>query len=67
MVGHQQQVLVLNILLTKTFQPRLEYQYYNDVGGPDIHFAGLGLAYHWGAPAPIVEPVYVRSSNCYHA
>ncbi|WP_369526251.1 OmpA family protein [Photobacterium leiognathi] len=27
---------------------------------PDIHFAGLGLAYHWGAPAPIVElPVYV--------
>ncbi|WP_036825620.1 outer membrane beta-barrel protein, partial [Photobacterium sanctipauli] len=45
---------------------RLEYQYYNQVGDKgankpgesDVHFYGLGLVYHWGAPAPvaIIEP-----------
>ncbi len=51
----------LEYFINKNLSTRLEYQYYNNVGGPDIHFAGLGLAYHWGAPAPIVEPepVYV--------
>ncbi|WP_256383775.1 OmpA family protein [Photobacterium toruni] len=40
---------------------RVEYQYYKDVGGADIQFAGVSLAYHWGAPAPVVAPevVYV--------
>ncbi|BDR33649.1 OmpA family protein [Photobacterium damselae] len=46
--------------LTKNISTAVEYQYYNDVGGADIHFAGVSLAYHWGAPAPVVaEPVYV--------
>ncbi|MGF1684012.1 OmpA family protein [Photobacterium minamisatsumaniensis] len=45
---------------------RLEYQYYNQVGDTgtnkpgesDVHFYGLSLVYHWGAPAPvaIIEP-----------
>ena len=43
---------------------RVEYQYYNQVGDTqlpgesDVHFYGLSLVYHWGAPAPIavVEP-----------
>ena len=40
---------------------RIEYQYYKDVGGADIQFAGVSLAYHWGAPAPVIAPevVYV--------
>ncbi|SMY35956.1 OmpA family protein [Photobacterium andalusiense] len=40
---------------------RVEYQYYKDVGGADIQFAGVSLAYHWGAPAPVVAPevIYV--------
>ncbi|MCD9553557.1 OmpA family protein [Photobacterium carnosum] len=39
----------------------IEYQYYKDVAGADIQFAGVSLAYHWGAPAPVVAPevVYV--------
>ncbi|MDV5170161.1 outer membrane beta-barrel protein [Photobacterium rosenbergii] len=43
---------------------RAEYQYYNQVGKTespgesDVHFYGLSLVYHWGAPAPVpvVEP-----------
>ncbi|KJF92728.1 membrane protein [Photobacterium angustum] len=41
---------------------RMEYQYYKDVGGADVQFAGVSLAYHWGAApvvAPVIEPVYV--------
>ncbi|EPT9250865.1 OmpA family protein [Photobacterium damselae] len=46
--------------LTNNLSTAVEYQYYNDVAGADIHFAGVSLAYHWGAPAPVVaEPVYV--------
>lgn len=47
--------------INKDISTRVEYQYYNDVGGVDIHFGGVSLAYHWGAPAPIIvtEPVYV--------
>lgn len=48
---------------TDTLSTRLEYQYYNQVGDSkpgtaDIHFYGLSLVYHWGAPAPVavVEP-----------
>ncbi|EAR56455.1 hypothetical outer membrane protein OmpA [Photobacterium sp. SKA34] len=43
----------LEYFINKSFSTRLEYQYYNDVAGPDIHFAGLGLAFHWGAPATV--------------
>ncbi|PSV37980.1 hypothetical protein C9J44_06370 [Photobacterium sp. GB-27] len=52
----------LEYFINKDVSTRLEYQYYNDVAGPDIHFAGLGLAFHWGAPASLVveEPVYVN-------
>jgi OOP family OmpA-OmpF porin len=43
---------------------RAEYQYYNQVGKTDspgesdVHFYGLSLVYHWGAPTPVpvVEP-----------
>ncbi|MCQ1059242.1 outer membrane beta-barrel protein [Photobacterium sp. DNB23_23_1] len=43
---------------------RAEYQYYNQVGKTespgqsDVHFYGLSLVYHWGAPAPVpvIEP-----------
>ncbi|MEJ2765004.1 OmpA family protein [Photobacterium sp. MCCC 1A19761] len=42
---------------------RLEYQYYHQVGGSDpgetdIHFYGVSLVYHWGAPVPVavIEP-----------
>ncbi|KLV10291.1 MULTISPECIES: outer membrane beta-barrel protein [Photobacterium] len=43
---------------------RLEYQYYNQIGDKpspgesDVHFYGVSLVYHWGAPAPapVVEP-----------
>ncbi|HIF9129170.1 TPA: OmpA family protein [Photobacterium damselae] len=46
--------------LTNNLSTAVEYQYYNDVAGADIHFAGVSLVYHWGAPAPVVaEPVYV--------
>lgn len=45
----------------KNWSSRLEYQYYDNVGGATIHFAGLSFVYHWGAPEPIViiepEPV----------
>ncbi|KJG39035.1 membrane protein [Photobacterium angustum] len=52
----------LEYFINKNVSTRVEYQYYNDVAGPDIHFAGLGLAFHWGAPAPVVvkEPIYVN-------
>ncbi|GAL02711.1 outer membrane beta-barrel protein [Photobacterium aphoticum] len=38
---------------------RIEYQYYNQIGDTqqpgesDVHFYGLSLVYHWGAPAPM--------------
>lgn len=50
----------LEYYFNNNLSTRVEYQYYNDVGGVDIHFGGVGLVYHWGAPAPVVvEPVYV--------
>ncbi|BBC39570.1 outer membrane protein A [Photobacterium damselae subsp. piscicida] len=46
--------------INKNLSTGLEYQYYNDVAGADIHYAGVSLTYRWGAPAPVVaEPVYV--------
>lgn len=33
--------------LTNNLSTAVEYQYYNDVAGADIHFAGVSLAYHW--------------------
>ncbi|HIF9062238.1 TPA: OmpA family protein [Photobacterium damselae] len=46
--------------INKNLSTAIEYQYYHEVAGADIHFAGVSLAYHWGAPAPVVaEPVYV--------
>ncbi|MHA6608513.1 OmpA family protein [Photobacterium damselae] len=46
--------------INKNLSTALEYQYYNDVAGADIHYAGVSLTYRWGAPAPVVvEPVYV--------
>ncbi|WP_027251106.1 OmpA family protein [Photobacterium halotolerans] len=56
---------------------RLEYQYYNQVGRSepgktDIHFYGLSLVYHWGAPAaavvveeaaPLPEPAPLPAST----
>ncbi len=51
----------LEYFINKNLSARLEYQYYNDVGGPDIQFAGLGFAYHWGNSTPDIapKPVYV--------
>ncbi|MGF1688080.1 OmpA family protein [Photobacterium japonica] len=47
--------------INNNWSTRLEYQYYDNVGGATIHFTGLSFAYHWGAPEPIViiepEPV----------
>ncbi|MCD9464103.1 OmpA family protein [Photobacterium phosphoreum] len=47
--------------INNNISTRVEYQYYNDVGGVDIHFGGVAFVYHWGAPAPVVipEPVYI--------
>lgn len=47
--------------INKDISTRIEYQYYNDVGGVDIHFGGVSFVYHWGAPAAVIvaEPVYI--------
>lgn len=54
--------------LTDNWNTRLEYQYFNDVGGDaetegsDMHFVGLGLDYRFGgeAASAMAEPVAVR-------
>ncbi|KLV04229.1 membrane protein [Photobacterium aquae] len=54
----------LEYYFSNNLSARLEYQYYNQVGDTqipgetDVHFYGVGLVYHWGAPAPlpVVEP-----------
>lgn len=53
--------------LTDNWNTRLEYQYFNDVGGAktggsDVHFVGVGLDYRFGGEATSVmaEPVAVR-------
>ena len=52
--------------INNNISTRIEYQYYDNIGGVDIHFGGVAFAYHWGAPAPVViekqhqeQPVYV--------
>ncbi|WEM44258.1 outer membrane beta-barrel protein (plasmid) [Photobacterium sp. DA100] len=54
----------IEYFFNRDLSARAEYQYYNQVGKTespgesDIHFYGLSLVYHWGAPAPVpvVEP-----------
>lgn len=54
----------LEYFFNNDLSARAEYQYYAQVGDTqspgesDIHFYGLSLVYHWGAPAPlpVVEP-----------
>jgi OOP family OmpA-OmpF porin len=54
----------LEYFFNNNLSTRAEYQYYNRIGKTespgrsDIHFYGLALVYHWGAPAPVpvVEP-----------
>ena len=57
--------LGMDYFITKNLSAGLDYQYYHDIklgsDKTDVHFVGATLAYHWGAPAPVVAPevVYV--------
>ncbi|HIF9210031.1 TPA: OmpA family protein [Photobacterium damselae] len=56
--------LGVDYFITKNVSAGIDYQYYHDIKlgqeKMDAHFVGATIAYHWGAPAPVVaEPVYV--------